>query len=499
MGKPIEIHSKKFTFLVPVKEGEPNVIKWIEEGRERIVTVIVKPSAEALQRIKIDDKLWYQIGRLGTDIFLKKTEWDSLSPDDKSKLKEFFTTTFQEAVGIAKKVRVKRPNFGSEIVAEEAERAKTLVEERLVELIAAAKSSKKKTSKMVISKKIGVIRCELQQTGDVKISIEREGGKGSYKTAKKVIDFGCTEMIVAENKAYAYLKLHDLKTLSPREVEARIKTLRDEIGIMNFLAQHGAQNMVQFREVKTRQVVGEDERDRIGIIMEWFDLGDAKWIGMAPPEKDTKEYIDVIRIACDAAVGLASLHALNYIHSDVKPANFFITSGHGQVAARLGDFGSAVPVGAKRKACSLAYAAPELCDIGFIATTQSDAWSFGVGLLEMFHGSDANKFLKMKTLKNWRESLTQIVPVLEQIIPTLDPTSPIDGLILDCLEKEPQNRPTLQQIVERLQEALLVESPPKKPLSPKEEALREAQEMDRLLAWKLKAKTPAVSEGTAAL
>ena len=32
----------------------------------------------------------------------------------------------------------------------------------------------------------------------------------------------------------------------------------------------------------------------IGIMMEWFDLEDAKWIGKAPPVKGTKEYIDVI-------------------------------------------------------------------------------------------------------------------------------------------------------------------------------------------------------------
>ncbi len=489
MSTEIEIHSKGFTFLTPVKEGEPNQIKWTERGKDRTVTFLVKSSMGIFQRFRMDDKLWHQIGKGDKSIFLKKTEWESLSADDRKKLEDFFTTTFQEAVGIAKKVRVEMPEFGSEVVEKEAKRVTNLVKNKLVEMIAAAKSSVKRTSKLFISKTVGVIRCETQQPGDVKISAERGAGKGSFKTTKKMIDFGSAEKIVVGNKVYAYLKLHNLKHLPPEEAQARIQTLREEIETMHFFAAHGAQNIAKLYQVKTRKFGDMEGEVPIGIMMEWCDLGDAGWIGRTPPEKGTKEYFDTVRIARDAAVGLASLHSsdIGHILGDIKPENILITTTHGQVAARIGDFGAAVPIGSKVKSLSLAYAAPEIL-IGkkkHIATPQSDAWSFGVSLLEMFHGNDSNEFAKMASEKEW-------VGALAKIKSTLDSSDPIDALIVDCFNR-PELRPTLQQAADRLQTLIQAETPPKKPLSTKETARREAQEIQRLLDWKLRATTPTVA------
>jgi serine/threonine protein kinase len=321
------------------------------------------------------------------------------------------------------------------------------------------------------------------------------------------------------------LKLHDLKTLSPEEAQERIKDLREQIKTMNFFAAHGAVNIAQLYRVKqeVRKIGGKEEEVPVGIMVEWCTLGDAEWITLDPPRPGTKEYTTCVRIAYDIAMGLASIHAdpINYVHGDIKPANFLLTSLKGKISGRIGDLGSCVKAGQKTTSLSKAYSAPEML-LGskkHIATTQSDAWSFGVALLEMFHGQDSNEFAKISSPGKWKEALAAIKV-------HVNPNDPIDALILDCFQA-PQRRPTLQQAADRLLAVLLKSSgessadvgrrapeasptgetskgiagsvniapqkilphvqPTKKPLSQKVQAQIEALEHQWALDWKLKA------------
>lgn len=486
MTGQIPITSKGFTLFTPVKEGEPNKIRWVEGGKEKVVTYLVKSSMGLFQRFRMDEKLWVPVGTGDKTVFFKRSEWKELTSDEQAKLTNFFTTTFREAMGITKKVHVQAPELGREVSLETAKKVKKLVRDSLVELVAAARSSIKGTSKLKLSDRVGVIRCETTKAGEVKLSATKHAGKGSFLAARKMIDFGSAEKIVVGNKVYGYLKLHSLKTLSPEEAQSRIQLLREEIENMRFFSAHGVQNMAKLIQIKmeTRRIGETEVEVPVGIMVEWCDLGDAEWVAKNPPQRGTTEYFDCIRAASDAAASLASLHSqdIGYVHGDVKPGNILLTSADGRLRGRLGDFGSCVPIGTQMKQLSGAYSAPELWKSNFVATPQAEAWSFGVTLLEMFHGADCNEFAKMSSHREW-------VGALGTIKQNLDPSDPIDALILECF-KRPELRPTLQQVAERLQTLLPRETPPAKPLSSKEKERAKAKELQRLYDWKLAATTP---------
>jgi serine/threonine protein kinase len=501
----IPITSKGFTLFTPVKENEPSTIRWNKDGTTREVTYLVRSSMGFLQRLRgVDEKIWTKVGEGDKAVFFKKEEWKALSDEEQKKLRDFFQTTFQEAIGIAKKVRLEVPEYGRGDEAKEAKKVQTLVKEKLIELVAAARSSPKHTSKLKIPGKTEVIRCELEGKDKVNLSMQKQAGKGSYITAQKMVDFGSTEKISLANKTYAYLKLRDLKTFPPEEIEERLDMFREEIENMEFFAAHGAKNMVKLYQVKSETVkIGQGEREAsIGVLMEWCNLGDAKWVTKIPPKPGTSEYIDCIRFVHDVAEGLASLHdpEIGYIHGDVKPENFFLTADQGKLSGRVGDCGSCTKIGDSIRSYSIAYAPPEfLLGHKGKASPQGDSWSFGISLLEIFHGAESNEFAKINFLKEPKEPISEeerriiankkrmlMRGALLQVQKKLNPDNPIDALILDCLQ-QPGRRPTLRDAANRLQALLPPEVSPQKPLSHKAISQHEMQEDQRLQMWKQKA------------
>jgi serine/threonine protein kinase len=341
---------------------------------------------------------------------------------------------------------------------------------------------------MEVSHNVGVIRCETTEAGGVKIFAAKGAGKGSFLTAKKMVDFGSVEKIVVGNKAYAYLKLHDLKRLSPKAAKARIEVLKQEIATLHDFADKGVKNMMKLIEVKyeVRKIGKAEVEVPVGIMVEWCNLGDAEWITKAPPKPKTQEYIDCVFIARDVAVGVASLHANETVQGDLKPANILLSTRGGHISAVVGDPGSCVKVGQSLPSYSPAYAAPEMLEEGGeeqgIATKQSDVWSFGVSLLEMFHGEGSNEFATISSPEQMEEAH-------DKIIARLNMDNDIDALIYDCLQAS-SSRPTMQEVVDRLN-AILSKSPPsqpQKPLSSKAQAQLEARTEQRFIDWKRQAK-----------
>ncbi|KAK4427685.1 Proline-rich receptor-like protein kinase PERK12 [Sesamum alatum] len=161
-----------------------------------------------------------------------------------------------------------------------------------------------------------------------------------------------------------------------------------------------------------------------------------------------------IKIALGAARGLAYLHARNIVHRDMRPDNILITHDH---ESMLGDFGLAK---AQQDDTSdtgvvgtLGYVAPEYAESGRMST-KTDVYSYGVVLLQLITGlRTTDEIPGGKSLVGWAK------PLLE----TKNYPDLIDKRILDshdvhqlfwmvlvaekCLKKDPDNRWTMEQVV----------------------------------------------------
>lgn len=151
-------------------------------------------------------------------------------------------------------------------------------------------------------------------------------------------------------------------------------------------------------------------------------------IGRLPPDKA----VDISRQLC---AGLAAAHDAGVLHRDLKPANVMLDR-RGKV--RITDFGLAglATVGDEVRAGTPAYMAPEQL-AGEPATAQSDIYSLGLVLYEIFTGKRVFEASTIADLIRQHESTTPTSP--SQLVEGLDPL--VERVILRCLEAEPNSRP----------------------------------------------------------
>jgi serine/threonine-protein kinase len=167
--------------------------------------------------------------------------------------------------------------------------------------------------------------------------------------------------------------------------------------------------------------------------MEYIDGEDLKGllrrIGRLPKDKG-------VQIAQQLCAGLAAAHEKGVLHRDLKPANVMI-DGRGQ--ARITDFGLARladDAGAGEIAGTPAYMAPEQLARGE-TTVQSDLYSLGLILHELFTGQQVHKSGSLQEVISSHEDSTPIQT--STLADDLDPA--VERAILRCLQKEPGQRP----------------------------------------------------------
>ncbi|MGI9017768.1 MAG: protein kinase domain-containing protein [Euzebya sp.] len=150
-------------------------------------------------------------------------------------------------------------------------------------------------------------------------------------------------------------------------------------------------------------------------------------------------WAEAATIGVKIAGALATAHALNIIHRDVKPANILITSWG---EPKLGDFGIARIAGATATSgatsASLAHAAPEVLD-GKRATFASDVYSLASTLYELMAG----------TAPFVRPSDDSVVPIIARILTQKPPDLRILGVpstlastLERAMDKDPLIRPS---------------------------------------------------------
>jgi serine/threonine kinase 16 len=200
-----------------------------------------------------------------------------------------------------------------------------------------------------------------------------------------------------------------------------------------------------------------------------------------------RELLRLFRGVCDA-VAVLHRHDPPWAHRDIKPENVLLSSvgGYGGVGAVGGgcgigptpvlmDFGSVddavVRVGSRREAlllqesaaekCSMAYRAPELFDVASDARidARTDVWSLGCLLFAMAYGYSPfectfDNSAAAAAGPGWpprpRVSDCSYLRVISEVRFPAASEPRIDELVRWLLQREPQQRPNIGQVLRRL-------------------------------------------------
>ncbi|XP_050290912.1 probable serine/threonine-protein kinase PBL9 [Quercus robur] len=169
-----------------------------------------------------------------------------------------------------------------------------------------------------------------------------------------------------------------------------------------------------------------------------------------------------LKVALDAAKGLAFLHSAKVIYRDFK------TSDIESYNAKLSDFGLAKdgPTGnathiSTRVLGTYGYSAPEYSATGHL-TTKCDVYSFGVILLEMLSGRRVHDMSEpygdpnvLKWAKPYLANKRKIFRILDDRIEgqyTMDEAYKVATLALRCLSTGAKFRPTMDKVVTELEQ-----------------------------------------------
>ncbi|CAO3566345.1 unnamed protein product [Mortierella alpina] len=208
---------------------------------------------------------------------------------------------------------------------------------------------------------------------------------------------------------------------------------------VDILKQSRHPNIVQFMGICKR-------KKRFYIVTEFLPLGNLRrWI-----QDDTKEFGWDTRIsfAIDISLALAYLHHKNIIHRDLKGENLLISEN---MRIKVCDFGfSRVEARDDDEMRRISYCgtdgymAPEIL-LGEDFDCSVDVFSFGVVLAEMMarHVVDAQHFQRQSP--DMHVSPDEILFRAQKGCPL-----ELGELAIHCVQPLPENRPKLQQIVERL-------------------------------------------------
>ena len=152
------------------------------------------------------------------------------------------------------------------------------------------------------------------------------------------------------------------------------------------------------------------------------------------------------RIAFDIARGLQYAHSShNIIHTDLKPRNILINS---LGEAKISDWGLGKIATSSSivRGYTAAYAAPEQIADGK-AQKETDTYQLGVLFYEMLAG--CNPFAGGLS-DEIKEKVSSLVPKKPSSCAGNSRIEPLDDIVLRCLGKDPQERPSIQQLREAI-------------------------------------------------
>ena len=175
------------------------------------------------------------------------------------------------------------------------------------------------------------------------------------------------------------------------------------------------------------------------LVLEMFDG--------SPLDVQSRDLPSSVKTFTEVARGLAALHALGYVHCDLKPSNILISS-EGRV--KVIDFGQACKIGTckERIQGTADFISPEQVKREPV-TPRTDVFCFGATL---YHALTGRAIPTLFTLKRGDNSF-----LLDETIQTphdIDPDipEPLSNLVMECVRTNPAKRPQdMNELTRRLE------------------------------------------------
>ena len=234
----------------------------------------------------------------------------------------------------------------------------------------------------------------------------------------------------------------------PKGAQVAVKVLhshlaRDEAFLKRFEREARLGTVLKSKNIVRLIDYGEDRGLRY-LVVEYVDGGTLKE-ELARGQMPTVRVLQIIR---DVARALADAHRHGVIHRDIKPENILLASDG---TVKVNDFGVAKQAGVTSLTFaggfvgSLAYASPE--HITGQVVEASDVYSLGVTLYHMLTGTTPFHGHAVEILRQHRED-----PLPEE---PLDGQAPsVKALLIRCLAKAPEDRPTPLGLIADIDAAL---------------------------------------------
>lgn len=200
-------------------------------------------------------------------------------------------------------------------------------------------------------------------------------------------------------------------------------------------------NLVRYFDailLNTTNQFGEDIQYQIGVL-EYVSGGDLRDFLASNPSMD-----QIHHITRGILEGLAYLHKRNTIHRDIKPPNILLQPENGMMTAKICDFGISKSAGSEATALSnvigtFEYMSPEQLgnNPDQKISTNSDLWSFGVLLYELFMGE-----VPFGSRRGGASNATIVSSILSAHIPDKirEINAPYRQMIESCLIKDATER-----------------------------------------------------------
>ncbi|KAH6631198.1 kinase-like domain-containing protein [Chaetomium sp. MPI-SDFR-AT-0129] len=195
-----------------------------------------------------------------------------------------------------------------------------------------------------------------------------------------------------------------------------------------------------------------NENNDVIMCMEYMDVGSLDRISRVfGPVR-----VDVLGKIAEATLGgLTYLYTKHHImHRDIKPSNVLVNSKGSIKLCDFGVSGELINSVADTFVGTSTYMAPERIQ-GERYTVKSDVWSFGLTIMELAIGKFP--FAASEQLSDAESAPAGILDLLQQIVHEPAPQLPksdafpqiLEDMIQKCLYKEPERRPTPQDLFDR--------------------------------------------------
>ena len=177
----------------------------------------------------------------------------------------------------------------------------------------------------------------------------------------------------------------------------------------------------------------------LGLVLEYADRGSLAELLRDGPLAEK----DAVRIATQAAAGLAHAHANKILHRDIKPGNILLCSSEASECAKLADFGLAKDTDRTAELTgSLIIGTPTYMSPEQISgrhdeiSMPSDVYSLGIVLYQMLVGAPPFRGPTPSAVHHLVTTQPPVPP--RQIQPSI--SRDLETICLKCLEKSPSDR-----------------------------------------------------------